>query len=287
VEVVPRLLAAGHEVHGISSRPAPHPAGVIQHVADILSPDFPRLVREIGATHLLHLAWHLPHNLFWTARENVQWVEASIRMLDAFAQAGGRRWVGAGTCAEYDWSQGGVFDESSPEGPGTLYGACKCGLRAAAQVIGRQLGVEVAWGRVFFPYGGAEKPGRLVPAVIQSLLKGESVPCTEGTQIRDYVYVEDVAEAFVTLLQSAHCGPVNIGSGAPTTVRQLALHIGEAIGRPELLKFGALPQRAFETHEIVADIGLLRSLGFEPKFSIEDGIRKTIAFWRSATVSRP
>jgi nucleoside-diphosphate-sugar epimerase len=201
-------------------------------------------------------------------------------MLNAFAASGGQRWVGAGTCAEYDWSKGGIFHESSPEGPGTLYGACKCGLRAAAEVIGKQLGVEVAWGRVFFPYGGAEKPGRLAPSVIRSMLKGENVPCTEGTQIRDYVYVEDVAEAFVTLLGSAQCGPVNIGSGTPTTVRQLALAIGEAIGRPELLRFGALPQRTFETHEIVADIGLLRSLGFEPKFSLEDGIRKAIDYWR-------
>ena len=73
---------------------------------------------------------------------------------------------------------------------------------------------------IFFLYGPHEPPGRLIPSVIQALLKGEFARCSHGRQIRDFLYVEDVAEAFVALLDSDITGPVNIASGSPTPRRR-------------------------------------------------------------------
>ena len=279
--LVPLLLDAGHEVHAASSKPAEYPAGVQGHILDLLHSDCRTLLASVRPTHLLHLAWHVPPGKFWTAAENVQWLQASLDLVKAFAAEGGQRWVGAGTCAEYDWSQSGVFRESDTTRPATLYGACKCSLQMTAHLLGEQLGLEIGWGRIFYPYGPGECGPRLVPSIIRSLLAGEKALCTEGLQVRDFVFVEDVAKAFAALLTSSYCGPVNIGSGVPVTVRQVVTRIGEIIGRPDLLEIGALPTRGFEPQEMVADIARLRSIGFQPQYSLDGGLERTVQWWKS------
>jgi nucleoside-diphosphate-sugar epimerase len=280
-QVIPLLLRAGHEVHAVSRDCSGQPVGVHAHVANILASDCRELLETIKPSHLLHLGWHVPPGNFWAGKENIDWLNASLTLFQSFAAAGGRRWVGAGTCAEYDWSRSGIFREPDPCFPASLYGACKCSLHMISGRLGEQLGIEVASGRVFFPYGPAEPAGRLVPSVIRSLLAGESIGCTGGLQVRDYVFIEDVAAAFVRLLETNICGPVNIGSGASITVGEVVVMIGEMIGRPELIQFGALPSRAREPHEIVADVSRLQSLGWMPSHSVRDGLERTIQWWRA------
>src|SRR5205085_8625551 len=125
----------------------------------------------------------------WTAPENVRWVEASLALLRAFAEAGGRRAVLAGTCAEYDWGAGDevLNERNTPLRPDTLYGAAKHGLHVVGAAQAAQVGFELAWGRVFFLYGPGEAPGRLVPAVARALLAGEPAKTTAGTQVRDFL----------------------------------------------------------------------------------------------------
>jgi nucleoside-diphosphate-sugar epimerase len=279
--VVPLLVDSGHEVHAVSSKPAEYPAGVQGHILDLLNSDSRPLLATLRPSHLLHLAWNVTPGKFWTTAENVQWLQASLDLVQAFAAEGGQRWVGAGTCAEYDWSQSGVFCEIGATRPATLYGACKCSLQMTADLLGKQLGLEVGWGRIFYPYGPRECGPRLVPSVIRSLLAGERAQCTEGLQVRDFVFVEDVAKAFVALLMSPYQGPVNIGSGVPVTVRHVITRIGEIIGRPDLLEIGALPMRGLEPQEMVADISRLRSIGFQPQYSLDSGLERTIHWWKN------
>jgi nucleoside-diphosphate-sugar epimerase len=279
--VIRALCSQGHQIHAVSAHAATYPAGVQGHVVNLLAGEGAQLIATVRPTHVLHLAWSVPPGKFWTGIENVRWLQVSLDLLQAFAAAGGRRWVGAGSCAEYDWSRGGTFRESDPPCPSNLYGASKVSLQMTAQHLGEQLGVETAWARIFIPYGPGEPAARLVPSVIQALLAGRPAPCTEGLQVRDFVYVEDVAHALSKLLVSTTSGPVNIGSGTPVTVRQVVENIAAQIGRPELAQFGALPTRAGEPHEIVADIGLLKSLGLAPRFSLEEGIERTIHWLRS------
>ncbi len=76
-------------------------------------------------------------------------------------------------------------------------------LEAAAP----ELAIELAWGRVFFLYGPGEAPGRLVASVARALLAGERAATGDGTQIRDFLHVDDVAGAFAALLDSDVTGP--------------------------------------------------------------------------------
>jgi nucleoside-diphosphate-sugar epimerase len=278
------LVARGFEVHGATwDSPGPALGGVRWHSADLLRPgDAERLVREIRPTHLLHLAWFVRPGAFWRAPDNVAWVEASLRLVRAFAAAGGRRLVIAGTCAEYDWAYGRCIEGETPLAPSTLYGAAKHGLRTVVEAYAREAGLSAAWGRLFLLYGPHEPPGRLVSSVAGALLRGEPAPCTHGEQVRDFLHVADAGDAFAALLESAVEGAVNVASGEPTAVKDLVAAIADAVGRPDLLRWGALPTRADEPPMLVADVTrLTREVGWRPRFSLRTGAADTVSWWRA------
>ena len=159
----------------------------------------PRSLRTCGRSHLLHIAWYAVPGKYWNSAENLRWVQASLGLMQAFAAAGGRRLVMAGTCAEYDWSHGRCTESDTPLAPTTLYGTCKHALQIMLAAWCGQVGLSSAWGRVFSLYGPGEHPQRLIASVISSLLRGEDATCNRGGLVRDYLHVADVADAFVAL----------------------------------------------------------------------------------------
>ena len=281
------LLEAGHEVHAVARRPpsVDEPA-VRWHVADLLDEAQSRaIVSAVGASHLLHLAWYVEHGRFWDAHENADWVAATVRLARLFAEAGGQRAVLAGTCAEYDWAtvDGRCSEADTPLRPVTFYGLCKDATRRVVE----RLGIETAWGRIFFLYGPGEHPGRLVAGVSRSLVAGERVATSEGTQLRDFLYVSDVAGAFAALTSSAATGAVNIGSGEAVPVGRVVELIAAAAGRPDLLDVGALARRPHDPEQLVADATRLREeVGWRPSVALEDGIAQTVAWWHEHEQAR-
>ena len=273
-EVVLRLLGEGHEIHALGRTPGEDREGLRWHSADLLAPGCARdITAAAEAEMLIHLAWYATPGSFWTAPENELWVSASLALLRAFAEAGGRRAVMAGTCAEYRWGEARLSEGNTPLEPASLYGRSKQATHEAACLIAEELGVSLAWGRIFFLYGAREDPRRLVAAVARGLLAGEEVPSTSGTQRRDFMHVADVAGAFAALLASEVTGPVNIASGHAVPVREIVELIGRASGAPELLRIGALPQRAGEPDVIEGDDTRLRSeVGFHAQIGLEQGI---------------
>lgn len=281
---LPELVAHGWEVHaaGRSSLPADAAAGVVFHPCDLLAEGAAaQLVAAVRPTHLLHLAWNAVPGKFWTAPDNLDWVAASLRLYRAFAACGGTRAVLAGTCAEYDWSHGELSEATTPLAPHSLYGKAKNAFRTLAEDSAGTLGVEVAWGRIFFLYGSHEQPGRLVPDVITSLLAGTPALCSHGRQERDFLHVIDVARAFVALLDSDHTGPVNIASGMALPLSAVIGIIADLVGRPDLVRLGARPAPAGDPPRLAADIGVLRDrIGFRPQFDVASGLAQTVAWWR-------
>jgi nucleoside-diphosphate-sugar epimerase len=120
-----------------------------------------------------------------------------------------------------------------------------------------------------------------VASVIQSLLKGQIARCTSGQQVRDFLYVEDVADAFVTLLASQTKGPINIASGTRVMLREVVEEIGRQINRPDLIQFGALPDSANNPACLVADITRLqKELEWQPNYDLKTGLAHTIEWWK-------
>ena len=278
-----RAAAGAFEVHA-AARGAPAKPQAAFHRCDLLHPGAAeRLIEEVRPTHLLHLAWIATPGAYWTSPENHRWVDASKRLLLAFARCGGTRAVVAGTCAEYDWTAAGVCRESAtPLRPHTTYGRCKLELGGWAAALGRARGVRVAWARLVWMYGPREHPARLVPAVARALLAGTPAACSAGTQERDFLYVEDVASALVALTRSDLTGPVNIGSGEPVAVRTVVARVAEACGRPDLVRLGARATPANEPPLLTADVSRLRDeLGWRPRAELSAGLRDTVNWWRA------
>ena len=280
-----RLVAAARgEVVAASRRPlcersAP---GFSETAVDLLQPGAAAdLIAHVRPTHLLHLAWNATPGAFWTAADNLDWAAATLVLVRAFLDAGGRRAVVAGTCAEYDWTTGaGRLAEDAAIVPATLYGVAKDAARRAVCAAGAARDVPVAWGRVFWLYGPHEARGRLVADVAFALLRGEPTPVGEGLQRRDFMHVDDAAAAFVAALESDHHGPFNVGTGAAAPVRDIVAALAEAAGRPQLIRWGALPPRP-EPPLIEADTATLRGpVGAPPARALAVGLANTLEWWR-------
>lgn len=282
------LLGRGFDVHAVTSRgeaPADAPVEVTWHCADLLDPGTHRaLLEAVAPSHLLHLAWYAEHGRFWTSTENLRWSAATIALVQAFAESGGRRAVLAGSCAEYRWGEDGPCVEGvTLLEPATLYGIAKNATRALLEAAADLLGIEFSWGRVFLLYGSGEAPGRLVASVARALVAGERAQTGDGTQVRDFLHVADVAGAFAAILDSDVTGPVNIGSGDGRPMREVIELLGAAAGRPELLDIGALPARPGDPPQLVADVTRLRDeVGFVPAIGLDEGLARTVAWWRGA-----
>jgi nucleoside-diphosphate-sugar epimerase len=252
--------------------------GAHGHAFDLLRSDPIWLLREIAPTHLLHLAWHVPAGGFWKAPENLDWVAASLRLLRAFASAGGARAVIAGSCAEYDWSSELLHETDTALRPHSLYGEAKASLFRLSTAAAPQLALSLAWGRIFFPYGPREKGGRLFSGVIDGIASGEPVPCSEGSQIRDFMHVVDCGRAFAALLKSSVEGAVNIASGDGHAVREFIQEIAKQAGRPDLPQFGARRLQPGEPPVMLASVARLRhEVGFAPRYGFSSGIARAVA----------
>jgi len=280
------LVERGFDVHCVCRTVKPDSitdeSHVTWHRTDLLNIiDIQNLFESLSPTHLLHLAWDVTPGLYLESVNNFDWLVSSLHLLNEFAESGGTRAVCAGTCFEYDLRYGYCNERVTPIIPSTYYGSCKNHLQSIGEKYAAKRGFNFAWGRIFYPYGPNEYPTRLVPSVIQALLKGETAQCTHGNQIRDFLHVTDVADAFVTLLDSEVTGIFNIGSGKPVSIKELVMQIALLLGKEDDIRLGAFPARENEPPFIVADTSRLqKEVKWCQKYSLEDGIMDTISWWK-------
>ncbi|TCS64992.1 NAD-dependent epimerase/dehydratase family protein [Varunaivibrio sulfuroxidans] len=286
---VAALIAMGHEVHvltrALSRRQPPETGGAHFHACDLRDHTATDAVLcDIRPEVLVHFAWTTAHGKFWSDPANADWRDASKAMVGAFIRLGGRRVVGAGTCAEYDWRApalaDGLCDEAdTPLTPHTPYGAAKHQFH---DWLSRQ-DVESAWGRLFFLYGAGEDPARFVPYVIRSLLGGAPALCASGRAVRDVMDTRDAGRAFALLATGSFRGPLNVASGEGHALADIARLIAARLERPDLVRLGARPDRPDDPPRLVADVARLRGeVGFTPTITLQQGIDDAIAGWRTA-----
>ena len=238
------------------------------------------LVSRIRPELAVHCAWYATPGTYLTSAENRVHVEIGLALARALAAAGARRLIGIGTCFEYAPSLE-ALSEDSPLLPKSVYAQSKLELARALEHMSADAQIDVAWARLFYLYGPYEDERRLVPTVIRALLELKPARTTSGQQLRDFLHVDDVAEALWAVARSGSSGPVNIGSGRPTAVRSLVLELARIVGHPELIELGAVPQAADDPPAVWADNGrLIEECGWSPRFSLEAGLRDTVAWWR-------
>jgi nucleoside-diphosphate-sugar epimerase len=273
------LQARGFETHITARGTLPETAGITAHGVDLLRQDeAQRLIKDIRPDIIIHTAWYVAHGRFWTAPENTDWLEASTALAAYAAEAGTRRFVGLGTCAEYATDAGEdayPWPETRPIAPATPYGEAKATLaRRLSEMAEARARFSFAWARLFHLFGPGENPARLVPSIMLALREGREAQCASGRPVRDFISTQNAAAAIAALATSDITGPVNIGSGAPISIAAMARLIAEIAGRPYLLRLGALPDRPNEAPYMVAHTGRLRrEVGFTAPVSLAAELR--------------
>jgi nucleoside-diphosphate-sugar epimerase len=238
------------------------------------------LVKAARPDAVVHLAWYAVPGKYPSSVENIPFIGATLNLMQASAEAGVKRFIGIGTCFEYDFAAN-IMREDSPTKPSSLYAACKLATFTAATKLAETIELPMAWVRFFYQYGPWEDDRRLVASVIKKLLMGEKAQSSTGEQVRDFMHVDDDASGVLAVLDSDLTGAVNVGSGVPVTVRQIVETIGRLMGRGELIELGAFQPRADDPPMVVADNNRLReATGWSPRYDLESGLADTVDWWK-------
>lgn len=171
----------------------------------------------------------------------------------------------------------------NPVGPRGVYDEAKRFAEAMTMAYHRVHGLDTRIVRIFNTYGPRMRPrdGRVVPAFIQQALAGEPMTVFgDGGQTRSFCYVDDLIEGIFRLLMSSEVMPTNIGNPHEMTILQFAERIKALTGSSSTIDFRPLPEDDPKTRQ--PDIGKARAiLGWEPKVPLDEGLARTIEYFRS------
>jgi nucleoside-diphosphate-sugar epimerase len=274
-----RLLHEGHEVHGVSRNPR-HDAEVRWRQADLVDATAAReLMERVRPDTVFHLASYVSGSrsldaVLPTLQHNLV---AAVNVLVAAAGSG------CGLVA----LTGSMEEPESPSGepiPASPYAAAKYASGAYGRMIHALHDLAVVNLRVFMVYGpGQDDRTKLVPYVVTSLLGGERPRLSSGVRPVDWVYVEDVVDAFLAAARTPDLAgtTLDVGSGELVTIRSIVEQIVETVGTRVEPDFGALPDRPLEQVR-TADVEQTRSkIGWEPRTTLAAGLRATVEWYRS------
>ncbi|MCR5506700.1 MAG: NAD(P)-dependent oxidoreductase [bacterium] len=279
-KVTDELIKRGYEVHAaVYPDFIPERENFIQYKINL----FDRKVLEeiFEKNHfenLIHLAWYVGTKCH-ISELNMDWVSLSLDLLQLFKKYGGKKFLGAGTCSEYEYKYGYLSEDITPTDPGTLYGNGKHAVYELSKIYCKQNEIDFKWPRIFNLYGPNEKPQRLMPSVINSCLNDEDVKVSDCLKFQDYLHVEDTARGIIDVFESDLHGAVNICSGEPIQLRTIVNKIAEFTNFKGNILWGAIPA-AFGDDIVVGNNEKLKSIGWKPKYTLDEGLKATIDWWK-------
>lgn len=204
-------------------------------------------------------------------------VRYALDAVEVAAELGCKRFVGAGSQAEYGRYEG-KLNEATPVSPENGYGMAKLCAGQMTRELCRQKGIEHVWSRILSVYGPYDGDNTMIMSVISKLLTGISPECTMAEQMWDYIYSKDVAKALHMLGQSGVPGRTYcIGSGVAAPLRTYIEQIRKSIDTQTAISYGAIPYADKQIMHLCADISQLKEdTGFAPEYTFAEGISETI-----------
>src|SRR6266404_5854108 len=233
-------------------------------------------ISAFGPDVCVHMAWITTPGVYLESPENLRFLDASISFLRKLRELGVVHIFGLGTCVEYQITNQPLSEERTPIVPTTTYARCKNELRLTMEADARQHGFVFCWGRVFYPYGPREHPSRLCSSIIQKLARDEKIVLKTPNSTKDYIYIEDLAEALLTVLDKQYRGTINLGTGIGVSVGEIAQTLGAMMGKPQLIE-EANPPQVDPLGYVVAEVSRLRGLGWKPAHDLKQGLQKLLA----------
>jgi nucleoside-diphosphate-sugar epimerase len=201
---------------------------------------------------------------------------AAVNLMVAATEAGRPRVVLAGSMEEPDMGDPDAVAQSP-------YAAAKWGQLAYARHFAALHALPVVHLRVFMVYGPGQLDLRkLVPYVTVSLLRGESPRLTSGAREVDWIFVDDVVDAFLraAVTPGIEGRSFDVGSGRLVRARTLVELVSELAGGVAEPAFGAIPDRAMERVRAADPAPAELAMGWRPRTSLDDGLARTVEFYR-------
>jgi dTDP-6-deoxy-L-talose 4-dehydrogenase (NAD+) len=221
----------------------------------------------------LHTAWVTTPGVYLESPDNYRFLEASVLFLKRARELGVNYFLTLGTCVEYQITNQPLVEDRTPIVPTSTYARCKNELRQTIEADAKAGGFTCCWGRVFYPYGPGEHPSRLCSSIIQKLARDEKLVLKTPNSTKDYIFIEDLAAAILTVLNQRATGAINLGTGIGLSVREIAHAIGKLIGKPHLIE-EVNPPAEDPLGYVVADASKLHALGWQPLVNLSGGVAR-------------
>ncbi len=294
--LVRRLLTDGHEVHLLIQSDAPRwrleglDRMLRYHRApleDALAVE--RAVQAAQPEWVFHLAvygaYSFQGDLLEMVRTNVL---GTANLLEGALAAGCRAFVNTGSSSEYGDRDHAPSEEEGVH-PNSYYAVTKASATWLCREAARQHRAHIPTLRLYSVYGPFEDPRRLMPRLVAHALRGRWPPLASPHVVRDFVYVDDVVDAYLLAAGTPGQAPgaiYNVGTGAQTSLAQLAEAAIRLFGLPEPPPWGAHPGHAWDTRVWVAQPERIqRTLGWRPRVPLEPGLR-AMAAWMEEHLER-
>lgn len=286
-----RLVVEGHEVHLLvrpgyaawrleSIRPHVHLHEAALEDGDVLT----QTLARIGPEWIFHLA---AYGAYPSQSDYNKMVQTNIlgtaNLVEASLKRGFESFVNTGSSSEYGYKDFAPSELERLE-PNSHYAITKVSSTLFCRHTAQHCGVHMPTLRLYSVYGPYEEPTRLMPTLISRGLKGELPPLAQSTAARDYVYIDDVCEAY--LLAALHPGKelgaiYNVGTGIQTTLLDVVSIARRELGISAEPQWGTMPDRVWETSVWIANNRKIQEeLGWKPQFTIEGGFRKMVEWFQ-------
>lgn len=221
---------------------------IVDDIFELNVSEWLEILKDIDT--VIHCAWYVKHSDYLASIENVRCMEGTLELVKAMSQKKACTFIGLGTCFEYDLTEQPLSPDT-PEYPTCLYAECKLAVKRISWHLMQNSNSSIIWARLFYLFGPGEQSERLYPTVLRAVEDQRHVGLTHGTQIRDFLHIDEAAAQVCSFI--CYNGPpkvVNICSEKGQTVKEfLKSQIDENDWK--LLKFGMRQENLIDPPVII------------------------------------
>ncbi|MCI9596453.1 MAG: NAD(P)-dependent oxidoreductase [Firmicutes bacterium] len=237
-----------------------------------------RVEHEFKADLFYHLAWHgssgKDREHFDLQYGNIRYTVSGIRLAKA---CGCRRFIGAGSQAEYGIVHGKAKENKTVPNPFMMYGAAKLAAFQMGRLVANQENISFVWPRIYSVYGPGENGDTLISYLIDALQNGETPQVTKGENLWDFTYIEDCVRMLRLLGEAPEAeGIYNLSAGTPKPLKDFILQLRDVVSPESGIAFGARNADHNRTFWLDPDVNRIQAISGRCHTSFAEGIRRKL-----------
>jgi len=258
--------------------------GLEHMTGDIRDPDsLGKCLSGRGFNYVINSGGYIDHSPYFSDGRDLidQHFLGTMNLLDQVKGPDLAGYVQIGSSDEYGTLKA-PQNEDSREAPISPYSVGKVASAHLLQMLRKTEDLPAVIVRLFLVYGPGQDHRRFLPQVIRGCLANQVFETSEGMQLRDFCYIDDVVNAILLAMVSeeAHGRVINVASGEPVSIREVIEKMVSMVGGGKA-DFGKIPYRVGENMALYADISLAKEiLGWQPAITLDKGLKRTIAWYR-------